>query len=232
MTEQTSPTTPSNADSIVPRIVVLISGSGTNLQALIDAATSTDFPGRIVAVGSNRPDADGLERARQAGIENFTLDHREFDSRETFDAALLRKIESFDPNLVVLAGFMRILTADFVRRYKGRLLNVHPSLLPKYQGLNTHQKAIDAGDGTHGTSIHFVTEELDGGPVIAQAKVEVLTHDTAATLGARVQAREHILYPIIVRWFCEGRINLDNEDILFDGSPLPAVLDLPADSYQ
>ncbi|WP_148862440.1 phosphoribosylglycinamide formyltransferase [Marinobacter fonticola] len=226
--------TPSDGGkSIQPRIVVLISGSGTNLQALIDSATAADYPGRIVGVGSNRPDAGGLERAQRAGIETFVIDHTQYDNRESFDAALIRKLEKLTPDLVVLAGFMRILTDDLVRYFRGRLINIHPSILPNYQGLKTHARALEAGDTVHGTSVHFVTEELDGGPIIAQAEVPVLENDTDQTLGARVQAREHVLYPIIVRWFCEGRINLGPDDeVLFDGEPIPAILTLPADVYQ
>lgn len=212
-----------------PRILVLASGSGTNLQALIEASRERDFPGDIVAVGSNRPQAFALERAAQAGIETFTVDHTNYESREGFDTALRLEMERRQPDLVILAGFMRILTADFVRAFQGRMLNVHPSLLPKYRGLNTHQRAIDAGDLVHGVSIHFVTEDLDGGPVIARAEVPVRTEDTAESLAERVQAQEHILYPIVIRWFCEGRLQLaGNDAIQFDGAPLPEVVTLPA----
>ncbi len=212
-----------------PRILVLASGSGTNLQALIDASRERNFPGDIVAVGSNRPQAFALERAAQAGIETFTVDHTHYDSREAFDAALRLEMERRQPDLVVLAGFMRILTSELVRAFQGRMLNVHPSLLPKYRGLNTHQRAIDAGDEVHGVSIHFVTEDLDGGPVIARAQVPVEPDDTAETLAERVQAREHLLYPIVIRWFCEGRLQLaGNDQIRFDGEPLSQVLTLPA----
>ena len=230
----TSQMTPSGSGgSAKARIVVLISGAGTNLQALIEAVRASEFPGQIVAVGSNRPDAEGLQRAEQANIDTFVIDHTRHSQRESFDGELIHKLENLNPDLIVLAGFMRILTDDFVRHFRGRLLNVHPSLLPKYQGLKTHARALEAGDKVHGTSIHFVTEELDGGPVIAQAQVPVLENDTDQTLGARVQAREHVLYPIIIRWFCEGRINLgDKEEVLFDGEPMPAILTLPADVYQ
>lgn len=217
------------AEVTLPRILVLASGSGTNLQALIEAARERDFPGQIVAVGCNRPGAFALERAAQAGIETFTVDHTGYDSREAFDAALLAAIMKFNPDVVVLAGFMRILTADFVRALKGKMLNIHPSLLPRYTGLNTHQRVIDAGDTLHGVSIHFVTEDLDGGPVIAQAEVRVDPSDTAATLAEKVQRQEHILYPVVIRWFCEGRIQLDGHQVLFDGAALEVPMRLGAD---
>ncbi len=211
-----------------PRILVLASGSGTNLQALIESTRERDYPGEIVAVGSNRPQAFALERAAQAGIETFTVDHTRFDSREAFDAELRLQMERYQPDLVVLAGFMRILTPELVRAFHGRMLNVHPSLLPKYRGLNTHQRAIDAGDLVHGVSVHFVTEDLDGGPVIARAEVEVRPEDSHETLSERVRQQEHILYPIVVRWFCEGRLQLAGRDrVLFDGQPMPAVMTLP-----
>ncbi len=211
-----------------PRILVLASGSGTNLQALIESTRERDYPGEIVAVGSNRPQAFALERAAQAGIETFTVDHTRFDSREAFDAELRLQMERYQPDLVVLAGFMRVLTPALVRAFHGRMLNVHPSLLPKYRGLNTHQRAIDAGDPIHGVSVHFVTEDLDGGPVIARAEIEVQPEDSHQTLSERVLQQEHILYPIVVRWFCEGRLQLAGHDrVLFDGQPMPAVMTLP-----
>lgn len=216
-------------DVTEPRIVVLASGSGTNLQALIEATRERDFPGQIVAVGCNRPQAFALERARQAGIETFTVDHTEYNSREEFDAAFRAQIERHSPDLVVLAGFMRILTPGFVRAFQGIMLNIHPSLLPKYTGLNTHQRALEAGDSLHGVSIHFVTEDLDGGPVIAQAEVEVTADDTPDSLAAKVQLKEHVLYPIVVRWFCEGRLQLSDDGVCFDGQPMPAPMVLPAD---
>ncbi|MDX1457149.1 MAG: phosphoribosylglycinamide formyltransferase [Marinobacter sp.] len=216
-------------DVTEPRIVVLASGSGTNLQALIEATRERDFPGQIVAVGCNRPQAFALERARQAGIETFTVDHTEYNSREEFDAAFRAQIERHSPDLVVLAGFMRILTPAFVRAFQGIMLNIHPSLLPKYTGLNTHQRALEAGDSLHGVSIHFVTEDLDGGPVIAQAEVEVTADDTPDSLAAKVQLKEHVLYPIVVRWFCEGRLQLSDDGVCFDGQPMPAPMVLPAD---
>ncbi|MBE02933.1 phosphoribosylglycinamide formyltransferase [Marinobacter lutaoensis] len=213
----------------LPRILVLASGSGTNVQALIDATRERDFPGRIVAVGSNRPKAFALERAAQANIETFVVDHTQYDSREAFDAALMAEIRRYNPDVLLLAGFMRILTDDFVRAFRGILLNIHPSLLPKYTGLNTHQRALEAGDPVHGTSVHFVTEELDGGPVIAQAEVKVSPEDTPESLAEKVKAKEHILYPIVVRWFCEGRIQLGSDYILFDGELLKAPLRLTDD---
>jgi len=211
----------------LPKILVLVSGSGTNLQALIDASQERDFPGQIIAVGSNRPGAFALERAAQANIDTFVVDHKEYGSREEFDAALMAEIRRHNPDLIVLAGFMRILTTDFVRAFRGTMLNIHPSLLPRYTGLNTHQRAIEAGDTLHGVSIHFVTEELDGGPVIAQAEVQIAPDDTPESLAEKVQEKEHILYPIVVRWFCEGRIQLGSDYILFDGEILKAPMRLP-----
>ncbi|WP_286222442.1 phosphoribosylglycinamide formyltransferase [Marinobacter apostichopi] len=217
-----------NADQPpLPTILVLASGSGTNLQALIEASRERDFPGQIAAVGCNRPNAFALERATQAHIETFVVDHTKYDSREQFDGALMQEIRRHNPDLVVLAGFMRILTTDFVRAFRGQLLNIHPSLLPKYTGLNTHQRALDAGDTLHGVSVHFVTEELDGGPLIAQAEVAVAPDDTAESLAEKVQEKEHILYPIVVRWFCEGRIQLGSDYVTFDGELLKKPMRLP-----
>ena len=202
-------------------VVVLVSGSGSNLQALIDQFSTADSPARLCAVISNRADAYGLERARQAGIETRVLDHKAFDGREAFDAALVETIDAFDPQLVVLAGFMRILTGTFVRHYQGRLLNIHPSLLPKYKGLHTHQRAIEAGDTEHGCTVHFVTEELDGGPLVVQAVVPVLADDTPEVLARRVLTGEHHIYPLAVRWFAEGRLRLGDSAVELDGQPLP-----------
>ncbi|MBN7771707.1 phosphoribosylglycinamide formyltransferase [Marinobacter daepoensis] len=212
----------------VPKILVLASGSGTNLQALIEATRERNFPGELIAVGCNKPGAFALERAAQANIKTFVVDHTRYGSREEFDAALLAEIMRHSPDVVVLAGFMRILTRDFVRAFRGRMLNIHPSLLPAYTGLNTHQRVLDAGDRTHGVSIHFVTEELDGGPVIAQAEVTVEEADTPESLAEKVQRQEHILYPIVVRWFCEGRVQLGSEGVLFDGEPIKNPMRLPA----
>jgi len=200
-------------------LVVLISGSGSNLQAIIDAAAN-DLPAKVSAVISNRDDAYGLERARTAGIETRVLDHKPHSSRETYDQALIELIDSFQPGLVILAGFMRILSPLFVQHYHGRLLNIHPSLLPKYKGLHTHQRALEAGDTVHGASVHFVTEELDGGPIILQAKVPVEASDTEETLAARVLKQEHIIYPQVVRWFAEGRVAMNSNQLEMDGKPL------------
>ncbi|MBO6850135.1 MAG: phosphoribosylglycinamide formyltransferase [Marinobacter sp.] len=213
----------------LPRILILASGSGTNLQALIDASRERGFPGQIVAVGCNRPNAFALERASQAHLETFVVDHTKYGSREEFDGALMAEIRRHNPDLVVLAGFMRILTTDFVRALRGTMLNIHPSLLPRYTGLNTHQRALDAGDKVHGVSVHFVTEELDGGPVIAQAEVTIDPDDTADSLAEKVQQKEHLLYPIVVRWFCEGRIQLGSDYVLFDGELLRQPMRLPDD---
>ncbi len=202
-------------------VVVLLSGTGSNLQALIDAQTAGN-PARIRAVISNRADAYGLQRARDAGIDTRTLDHKGFEGREAFDAALIELIDAFQPKLVVLAGFMRILSADFVRHYQGRLLNIHPSLLPKYKGLHTHQRALEAGDTEHGCSVHFVTEELDGGPLVVQAVIPVELHDSPQSLAQRVHVREHQIYPLAVRWFAEGRLSLGEEGALLDGQLLGA----------
>lgn len=203
-------------------VVVLLSGSGSNLQALIDSARAGDSPVRIRAVISNRADAYGLQRARDAGIDTAVLDHKVFDGREAFDQALIERIDAFSPQLVVLAGFMRILSADFVRHYAGRLLNIHPSLLPKYKGLHTHQRALEAGDAEHGCSVHFVTEELDGGPLVVQAIIPVAPDDTPETLAQRVHSQEHQIYPLAVSWFAAGRLRLGESGALLDGQPLAA----------
>ncbi|KID58678.1 phosphoribosylglycinamide formyltransferase [Pseudoalteromonas luteoviolacea] len=204
------------------RIVVLISGSGSNLQAIIDHCQSGNINGEIVTVISNKADAYGLTRAEQAGIKTNVLSHKDYDSREAYDEQLAKLIDSCKPDLVVLAGFMRILTPNLVQKFKGKMLNIHPSLLPKYQGLNTHQRAIDANDAYHGASVHFVTEELDGGPVIVQAKVAILPEDSAETLAKRVHEQEHVIYPLVVKWFSEHRLTMEADYAVFDKHPLPA----------
>ena len=203
-------------------VVVLLSGTGSNLQALIDSDDVKASPANIRAVISNRADAYGLQRAKDAGIDTRVLDHKAFEGREAFDAALIKVIDEFNPKLVVLAGFMRILSADFVRHYQGRLLNIHPSLLPKYKGLHTHQRALEAGDREHGCSVHFVTEELDGGPLVVQAVIPVESDDSPHSLAQRVHAQEHRIYPLAVRWFAEGRLSLDEQGALLDGQLLAA----------
>ncbi|QLF92167.1 phosphoribosylglycinamide formyltransferase [Pseudomonas sp. ABC1] len=203
-------------------LVVLISGAGSNLQALIDNL-GNDNPARIRAVISNRADAPGLLRAQRAGIETHVLQHREYPDRETFDAALADAIDGYTPDLVVLAGFMRILSPAFVRHYQGRLLNIHPSLLPKHKGLDTHRRALEAGDHEHGCSVHFVTEELDGGPLVLQAIVPIIAEQSLESLAQRVHEQEHIIYPLAVRWFAEGRLRLGEQGAMLDGTPLPAT---------
>lgn len=200
-------------------LVVLISGRGSNLQSIIDAAIDGSLPVEIRAVLSNEPGAHGLDRARRAGIETRVVNHRHYASRGEFDAALMKIIDGFEPKLVVLAGFMRILTPEFVSHYRGRLINIHPSLLPQFPGLETHQRALDAGVEEHGASVHFVTPDLDGGPVIIQGRVPVKAGDDADTLAARVLEKEHLIYPQAIRWFAEGRLEIIGDQVLLDGKP-------------
>ena len=208
----------------LPRLVILISGSGSNLQSFIDACRQKDSTGKlaaqIAAVISNKPDVKGLTRASEANIPNIVVDHRAFDSRDAFDANLADVIDSFAPDLVVLAGFMRILTPQFVNRFVGKLINIHPSLLPAYPGLHTHQRAIEAGDTEAGATVHFVTPELDGGPAILQAQVPVLADDDANSLAQRVLAVEHKIYPIAAQWFCNGRLIMRDGRAVLDNQPL------------
>ena len=213
-------------------IVVLVSGGGSNLQAILDACARGEIDGRVTAVISNRPQAGGLERARRHGAAAEVVEHGRFESREHFDAALMAAIDAHRPDLVVLAGFMRILTPGFVAHYAGRLLNIHPSLLPAYRGLNTHARALADAVSEHGASVHFVTGELDGGPVILQARIPVQAGDTPAALAARVLEKEHIIYPLAVRWFCAGRLRLDDHRVVFDGRPLSAPLQLEDPAVQ
>ena len=200
-------------------VVVLISGNGNNLQALIDASSSSGYT--ISHVISNNPDAFGLERAQRCGISGTVMNHRDFGTRGEFDSALQQAIDDQSPDLVVLAGFMRILGPGIVKNFSGRMLNIHPSLLPKYPGINTHQRALDAGDREHGATVHFVTEELDGGPLIAQGKILVNANDTAQQLAARVLIREQQLYPTVVSWFASGRLSLQQGQVVMDGTELP-----------
>ena len=203
-------------------VVVLLSGSGSNLQALIDGQQAGELAIDIRAVISNRPGAYGLERARAAGIHAETLDHREFADRESYDTALRDRIEAREPGLVVLAGFMRILTDPLVEHFRGRMLNIHPSLLPAFRGLHTHRRALEAGHREHGCSVHFVIPALDAGPVVAQGVVPVLDDDTEDTLAARVQRQEHRVYPLVVHWYATGRLRLEGETVMLDEQPLDA----------
>jgi phosphoribosylglycinamide formyltransferase-1 len=190
------------------RIVVLISGQGSNLDAIVRASEAQDWPGRVVAVISNRADARGLQTAQAEGIATEVLDHKAFADRAAFDAALAEVVDRHAPDLVVLAGFMRILTPEFVARYDGRMFNIHPSLLPSFTGLNTHRRAIEAGCKVAGATVHFVSAELDHGPIVAQAVVPVLADDDETTLAKRVLAAEHVLYPRAVGWFVKGELAL------------------------
>jgi phosphoribosylglycinamide formyltransferase-1 len=200
---------------------VLISGNGSNLQAIIDEVAAKRLNATITGVISNRPGAYGLERASQAGIESVCLDHTTFEDRDSYDSALKEQIEAFGADCVVLAGFMRILTPEFVNHFSGKLVNIHPSLLPKYKGLNTHQRAIDNGDKEHGVSVHFVTPELDGGPVIIQSRVPVFEDDSASDLAERVQEQERRIYPLVLSWFSAGRLMMRNNKAVLDDQELP-----------
>ena len=195
-------------------IVILISGRGSNMEAIVNAAQNEAWPAKIAAVISNRPEAGGLDFAKSHGIQTAVLDHRAYKDRASFDAQLVQLIDSYKPDLVVLAGFMRILTGDFVRHYEGRLLNIHPSLLPLFPGLHTHEQALEAGVAEHGATVHFVTEALDHGPMVIQASVPVLPGDTADTLAKRVLKQEHVIYPRAVRWFIDNRISIDQNRVL------------------
>lgn len=202
------------------KIVVLISGSGSNLQAFIDARDNRQLNADLVAVISNRPKATGLERAARAGIASRIIDHQAYPQRLDFDRALAAAVADYNPDLVILAGFMRILSAEFVDRFSGRMLNIHPSLLPKYPGLNTHQRALDAGDNEAGTTVHFVTSQLDGGPPIVQGAVPIISGDSAADIAARVLGVEHVIFPMAVQWYCEGRLSMQDGATLLDGEVL------------
>ena len=205
------------------RIAVLISGRGSNLQAFIDAIAEQQLNADIALVLSNNPEALGLEKAAAAGIKTQCVNHRDFASREEFDGALAAALGEYKVDLVILAGFMRILTSVFIDTFQGRLLNVHPSLLPKYPGLDTHQRALDAGDTQAGVTVHFVTAQLDGGPGILQAAVPIRLGDTADTLAQSVIIEEHSIYPIAARWFLEDRLKLTEQGAIFDGQVLPAT---------
>ena len=203
-------------DQPLSKIVVLISGSGSNLQSFIDACEEGSVDGKIMAVISNRLGVKGLDRAAAANIPNIVVDHRGFESREEFDQYLAEIINGFTPDLIVLAGFMRILTDGFVNQFVGKLINIHPSLLPSYPGLNTHQRAIEAGDSVAGATVHFVTSELDGGPAILQAQVPILSTDSSPELAARVLVEEHKIYPLVAQWYCQGRIIMDKGIVFHD----------------
>ena len=198
-------------------IVILISGRGSNMQAIAEAG----LPAKIAAVVSNRADAVGLELARTLGIPTEVVAHRDFDSRQQFDDALAARIDAYSPDLIVLAGFMRILTPKFVGHYAGRLINIHPSLLPAFPGLDTHRRALQAGAKLHGCTVHFVTTEVDHGPIIAQATVSVHAGDNEDLLAARVLAQEHVIYPRAVRWFLEDRLVVDKDMVRVKGNVEP-----------
>jgi phosphoribosylglycinamide formyltransferase-1 len=199
-------------------IVVLISGTGSNLQALIDAIKAGTLKADIRAVISNRSDATGLQRAQQAGIATHVIKNSDHTDRSHYDAALRECIDRYQPQLVILAGFMRILGAELVNHYRGRMLNIHPSLLPDFRGLDTHQRVLDAGRREHGASVHFVTPDLDSGPVVLQAVIAVNADDTAQSLQQRVHQQEHIIYPMAVGWFAEGRLRYQHDEALLDGT--------------
>ena len=202
-------------------IVVLISGRGSNMEVFLEASDRGLIAGNIVCVISNRPNAQGIVTARQRGIATAVIDHQDFDTREAFDAALAEAVATADPDVVVLAGFMRILTPVFIDRFLGKLVNIHPSLLPKYTGLNTHQRAIDAGDAEAGATVHYVTNELDGGPAILQARVPINEEDTAQTLASKVLVVEHLIFTEAVNWHLQGRVIHTERGAYLDGDLLP-----------
>lgn len=202
------------------RLVILISGSGTNMLNLAEQCIEQRIDAEVVAVISNQADALGLQKAAELGLTTAVLAHNEFANRDEYDRALAQLVASYTPDVVILAGFMRILGAHFVQHFHGRLLNIHPSLLPKYKGLHTHQRALEQGDQEHGVSVHFVTEELDGGPVILQAKVPIFAGDTATDLQARVQEQEYRIYPFVVNWLCTQRLRLTPQGAELDGQLL------------
>ncbi len=208
-------------DGRIPKIVVLISGSGSNLQAIIDALSEQQFEAEIACVISNKPNVAGLDRATKAAIPTAVIAHTNYPDRALFDAQLIKEIEKHQPDLIVLAGFMRILTAEFVKRFEGRLINIHPSLLPNYPGLNTHRRALEAKDAYHGATVHFVTADLDSGPNIIQARVKIYEGDTESSLASKVLTQEHIIYPIAVKWYIEGRLQMRENHAYLDGEPLP-----------
>mgnify|MGYP001259023536 CR=1 FL=1 len=210
-------------NSATNRIVILISGNGTNLQSIIDARKMGKINAEIVGVISNRTNVFGLERAKLAGIPALTLDHTQFDHRDEFDLALANTVAKFNPTLILLSGFMRILSNIFFHRFHQNVINIHPSLLPKYKGLKTHQRAIEAGDSFAGATVHFVNEYLDAGPCILQAKVKIGPDENCESLAKRVLKMEHIIFPLAVQWFCDRRLALKNGIAIFDGIPLPKM---------
>jgi len=207
-----------------PRIAILLSGRGSNMEAIARACAAGEIAADVALVLSDRAAAPGLELARSLGLPAVAVPRETFADRDTFEAALRRDIDAHDPQLLVLAGFMRVLGSGFVAAYAGRLLNIHPSLLPRHKGLGTHQKVLAAGEREHGASVHFVTAELDGGPVVLQGRVAVHPDDDVAALSARVQRCEHIIYPRVVQWFANGRLRCGASGVQLDGGPLPAPL--------
>lgn len=203
------------------KLVVLISGNGSNLQSILDACASGRINGSVAAVFSNKASAQGLTRAKDANVPGHALAARDFADRDAFDRQLMQEIDAYAPDLVVLAGYMRILSQAFVAHYHDKLVNIHPSLLPKYPGLHTHRQALENGDEEHGTSVHFVTDELDGGPVILQARVPVFAEDDEEEITARVQHQEHAIYPLVISWFVDGRLQMREGKAWLDGQPLP-----------
>jgi phosphoribosylglycinamide formyltransferase-1 len=210
------------------RVAVLISGRGTNMAALVEAAKAKNYPAEIVLVVSNRPDAEGIAYARNAGIATTIIDHSDYGKdREAFERALQAVLEGSGIEIVCLAGFMRVLTSWFIDRWQGRMLNIHPSLLPDFKGLHTHEHAIAAGAKTHGASVHFVTADMDSGPIVCQAAVPVLAGDTAETLAARVLAVEHKIYPLALKWLAEGRLQITDGTCRLQGGHVPDGVSMP-----
>lgn len=205
----------------LPKIVILISGSGSNMLSIVESVKTQQIEAEIAAVISNKADAKGIEKAQQQDIATEIVEHTKFASQSDFEQALSQCIDEYEPDLIVLAGFMRILSADFVNRYLGKLLNIHPSLLPKYQGLHTHKRALEAGDKEHGATVHFVIPDLDAGPNIVQAVVKVKEDDNEDSLQKRVLEQEHIIYPIVINWYVCGRIQFKDNQALFDNKQLP-----------
>lgn len=213
-------------------IVVLVSGSGSNLQAIIDQCESGQILGKVVAVISNKDNVYALKRAQNHNIPQIVIDHKTFDSRESFDVELSKNIDKYQPDLIVLAGFMRILSHDFVIKYTGKMLNIHPSLLPKYPGLNTHKRAIENNDKTHGASIHFVTPELDGGPVVLQSIIQITSNETIEELQSRVAQTEWIIYPLAVQWFCLGALKMSQDQVWFSKKIVNDLTNLQTMSFE